>query len=89
MPKSANEKAAEAIVKHFDSGSLNNRLTAYFTITGMNEFQRAKFFDFILCTIDILAGEELGENVTMDRVQRYIITNAMKEAVENEGYTIQ
>lgn len=86
MPMTPEEKGAKALARMFDSVSLNPATLAYLTLNETTEAQQRVLFDFLMNLVKQYSLDDLSGHVTTDRAQRYMLTNAMREAIEREGY---
>ena len=91
MPQSNEEKAAKKIIAAIDSLGLNPAMISLaIQNEAVNEQQHA-LFEFVCCLIKHWAESDplsTHYNPTVKDMERKILSTAMKEALEAEGYTI-
>jgi len=89
MAKSPEEKATDTIMRILSDYSLNRGAVAGNLTIESTEAQKDMIFDFALHIISQMAYDPMHGEVSVDRAQRYMIANAIKDAMLNEGYVLR
>lgn len=81
-------KAAKAVMRVAFDPFTNKEIVAAEIVGGSTLAQQGAVFDLALHILVQFTNDPMMGHVGMDRAQRFMVANAIKESLANEGYIL-